>query len=219
MTQIVYFFQLSALCRKLDELWTSNEFCEVLFTWTTFLKNDVIELLRISSPLDLNHVLDRRRIRRRQSSNSSDTASAAQDARDSAHKHTAESKDSGSSAEAALVFDPRAIQDIASQDFLLPTILEHNQLQRQRRFECTLYTCDICFMEKLGNLCTEFHPCTHVFCQECIRGYLEVQIADGNVTELHCPYSKCESQASPSQVLILYYSLFSVRIGFINRFS
>ena len=96
--------------------------------------------------------------------------------------------------------DRRAHQDIASQDLVLRTILEYDRLQREAEFNRTLFTCEVCFSEKLGAVCSSFPDCNHVFCKECMQGYFEVQIADGNVKGLTCPADKCESQAHPSQV-------------------
>jgi E3 ubiquitin-protein ligase RNF14 len=99
-----------------------------------------------------------------------------------------------------LELDPRAIQDVASQALLLPAIREYNTLEKIRMFNRTLFTCNVCFFEKLGELCIQFNECEHVFCKECMAGYFEVQINDGSVNALTCPFGKCDTQALPSQV-------------------
>ncbi len=96
--------------------------------------------------------------------------------------------------------DSRAIQDIASQDLLLPALLEYNKTFLDHVFRTTLYTCQVCFREKLGQLCLQFVGCGHVYCKECMQGYFKVQIDDGSVSCLTCPSENCESQATPSQV-------------------
>ena len=43
--------QMSALCRRLDQLWGENQGCVVLFTWVQFLKEEALDFLAITSPL------------------------------------------------------------------------------------------------------------------------------------------------------------------------
>lgn len=43
---------MSALCRRLDELWEENEGCVILFTWIQFLKEEALDFLGIQSPLE-----------------------------------------------------------------------------------------------------------------------------------------------------------------------
>ncbi|XP_052795649.1 E3 ubiquitin-protein ligase RNF14-like [Mya arenaria] len=96
--------------------------------------------------------------------------------------------------------DPRAIQEIASQDQLLPVIIEYNKQERLNQFEKSSFTCNVCFSEKGGAHCIMFYDCDHVYCNDCMRDYFSVQIQDGNVKALECPNDKCESQAHPTQV-------------------
>lgn len=96
--------------------------------------------------------------------------------------------------------DPRAFQDVASHNKLVDAILEYNQQEKKRVFSSSFFACNVCFSEKPGSLCMEFHDCGHVYCVDCIAGYFKVQIEDGAVKALNCPSEKCESQALPSQV-------------------
>ena len=187
--------------------------------WTSFLKDDTVEFLDIHSPLDLSTVVPKKVLSKslqrsdsRQGSDGqrqkSDTDFDAGDgaiataAAPSTLFNTSTNGDiTSGKLDPSDPHDPRAIQDIASQDLLLPTILEHNKLQEDYEFKTTLFTCQVCFMEKLGALCLSFLTCDHVFCKECMKGYFEVQIQDGSVKALTCPSDKCESQAHPSQVI------------------
>ena len=54
--------------------------------------------------------------------------------------------------------------------------------------------------DKPGSQCVEFIGCGHVFCRECVSGYFEVIIKDGNVHGLTCPEEGCKSEALQSQV-------------------
>ena len=96
--------------------------------------------------------------------------------------------------------DERAFQDVASYYNLVNAIVEYDQEERKRVFKSSYFTCNVCFCEKPGSLCIEFHECEHVFCVDCMGEYFKVQIEDGAVRALNCPSEKCESQALPSQV-------------------
>jgi E3 ubiquitin-protein ligase RNF14 len=96
--------------------------------------------------------------------------------------------------------DPRAIQEILPPDRLLAAILEFNTEQVELQFGTQIFTCKICFCEKPGKQCLHFTPCNHVFCQECLKGYFEVQIGDGNVQGLLCPEPGCDTTATPGHV-------------------
>ena len=164
--------------------------------WTSFLKDDVLEFLEIQTPLDLTKVVAKRRKRSRCESTSSST-------KEDVPSGEVNGACAASADAPAVSRNVRVIQDIASQSLLLPTILEHDTRQQERDFLSTLFTCQVCFMEKLGALCISFAGCGHVYCKECMRGYFEVQIGDGNVQALTCPNSECESQAHPAQVRAL----------------
>ncbi len=180
----------------------------VLFMWMSFLHDEVLDHLKVESPLDLSNVVAKRP-RTHKSENTQGGEKVLSEVNkqgqgvhhrveDGAAKHDLDP--CMTSDLSSLTCDPRAIQDIASQDLLLPTILEHNKNQEEHEFRTTLFTCQVCFMEKLGSLCTRFQNCDHVYCKECMAGYFEVQISEGAVKALTCPSDKCESQAHPSQV-------------------
>lgn len=97
-------------------------------------------------------------------------------------------------------YDPRAIQDIGSQNRLLPALLDYDKQARKLEFDKTLFQCKVCFNNKTGSQCMSFYDCDHVYCKDCMKDYFMVQIQEGNVNGLDCPDDKCESQAHPSQV-------------------
>ncbi|XP_074650346.1 E3 ubiquitin-protein ligase RNF14-like [Tubulanus polymorphus] len=171
--------QLTKLCQKLDEIWDENKGEVILFLWTNLLKNESIEILDITSPLNLNNACDKTRKNSRDKTNSTTSGIANAD---------------------EIIPDSRAIQDIGCHAYLLPTILEYNKQRRRAVFDKTLFTCDVCFAEKFGSLCLQFADCEHVFCDDCMKGFFEVQINEGNVKALTCPHDKCETQALPWQV-------------------
>ncbi|XP_041375612.1 E3 ubiquitin-protein ligase RNF14-like [Gigantopelta aegis] len=167
--------QLTKLCQRLDELWKENKGSVILFLWTDFLQNDTFSFLHLTSPLDLSNVLLR-------------------------HPHQKSSEEICDSHEPNKTHDERAIQDIAAQRLLRPTILDFDTQEQQREFERTVFTCNVCFMEKPGSQCIQFATCDHVYCKKCMTDYFIVQIQDGNVGSLTCPDHECDSQALPSQV-------------------
>lgn len=96
--------------------------------------------------------------------------------------------------------DPRAILSMDPRADLLPQLLDFDEAQRQRVFDCKVFCCGICFVEKLGSNCLCFKECQHVYCKACMTEYFQIQIRDGNVQCLNCPEPKCTSLATPSQV-------------------
>ena len=184
---IFHIFQLSQLCKKLDEIWEENQGEVVLFNWTNFLREESFTFLNLTSPLDLSNVIISR----------TSTTDMEEDVIIVYKKRVTEAE--------LEQCDSRAIQDIASQDLLLTTLLEYDNAQTEHEFQTTVYTCNVCFNEKLGAACIKFTPCDHVFCKECMKGYFEVQIADGSVKCLTCPQEDCESQGHPAQVLLCNY--------------
>ncbi len=48
--------KITALCKRLDELWEKNRGNVVIFTWIQFLKEDTLEFLNIQSPLEIQTI-------------------------------------------------------------------------------------------------------------------------------------------------------------------
>ncbi|XP_022099072.1 LOW QUALITY PROTEIN: E3 ubiquitin-protein ligase RNF14-like [Acanthaster planci] len=193
--------KLSKLCSHLDRIWDENRGEVVIFQWTQFLIDESLQILGIQSPL----LLDIRKMLR---SNSVEARGACPPDRtdEQASRPSSEDQDKGTllcdheSDPDHAPLDPRAVQDIGSPSVLLLTLIEHNRAERQRVFDASLYSCLVCFSEKLGSQCINFQGCNHVYCKDCVKGYFEVQIEEGNVKGLNCPDTDCDSPALPSQV-------------------
>ncbi len=99
-------------------------------------------------------------------------------------------------AEPAATINSKAIKETCS----ISLIEDYDQTANDFKFQQSQYTCNVCFVEKSGIECFRYIPCDHVYCNQCMKEYFEVQISDGKVTSLTCPYEKCESQALPLQV-------------------
>lgn len=101
--------------------------------------------------------------------------------------------------------DPRTVLLMDPRADLLPQLLDFDEAQRQRVFDSKVFSCGICFAEKLGINCLCFKECQHVFCNACMTEYFQIQIRDGNVQCLNCPELKCTSLATPMQVRQQYH--------------
>jgi len=83
----------------------------------------------------------------------------------------------------------------------LATLLrEYNNMKEETIFGTQLFTCEVCFTEKIGSSCIQFKDCGHVYCRDCMAGYFTVQISNAQVNNLTCPFSGCTTQALPNQV-------------------
>jgi len=79
-------------------------------------------------------------------------------------------------------------------------LIKYNEDRTITEFGRQIFSCEICFQDKVGIKCTQFKPCCHVYCKECIGGYFEVRIKEGTVQSMPCPFVKCTSEASPQQI-------------------
>lgn len=178
--------QLSALCKHLDNVWEENRGCVVLFAWMQFLKEETLNYLNISSPYELKMCPQGKG----QSRTPVGPLEAGKDCGGATGSATAEEE----------MMDARAVQDVESLSSLIREILDFDQAQRRKCFNSKMYSCSICFCEKLGSECMHFSECSHVYCKACLKDYFEIQIRDGQVHCLNCPEPKCSSVATPGQV-------------------
>ncbi|XP_020780703.1 E3 ubiquitin-protein ligase RNF14 [Boleophthalmus pectinirostris] len=181
--------QMSALCRRLDELWEENQGCVILFTWIQFLKEETVDYLCIKSPLEVHRA-----------KSSGERKKPEPEKREEKNGEVKKPSDPSSSASSMTSLDPRAVALLDPRMDLLPQLLDHDEAQRQRLFDGKVFCCGICFNEKLGAACLCFKECQHVYCNACMSEYFQIQIKDGNVQCLNCPEPKCSSVATPLQV-------------------
>lgn len=191
--------QMSALCRRLDELWEESQGCVILFTWIQLLKEEALDFLGIQSPLEVIKGGSKAGGERRKNDTAvaqcgSLSESSEESKREMKKKKSEQQTPSSSQLDsrAVLLMDPRAD--------LLPQLLDFDEAQRQRVFDGKVFCCGICFVEKLGSNCLCFKDCQHVYCKACITEYFQIQIRDGNVQCLNCPEPKCTSLATQLQV-------------------
>ena len=83
---------------------------------------------------------------------------------------------------------------------IISLLREFNQMKAEEKFRLALHSCDICLTDKVGGQCLQFLGCRHVYCRDCITGYLTVRIGEGAVSNLNCPTEGCGTQILPTQV-------------------
>ncbi|XP_059382898.1 E3 ubiquitin-protein ligase RNF14-like isoform X2 [Carassius carassius] len=169
--------QITALCRRLDELWEENQGNVILFTWMQFLKEETLDFLGIQSPLEIQSI-----------ESESGLKKAADVSREKCKVQD---------------LDPRAVQEVDARTDILSQLLDFDEAQNQKVFDGKVFCCGICYSEKLGSESLLFKECQHVYCKPCMKEYFQIQIRDGKVQCLTCPEPKCVSMATPSQVKLL----------------
>ncbi|XP_077305797.1 E3 ubiquitin-protein ligase RNF14-like isoform X1 [Lithobates pipiens] len=211
--------QLTFLCQRLDDLWEENRGSVVLFAWMQFLKEETLDYLNIKSPYEVQFTNNgMHTLMEVEEEASLCIAAAAPENEASLCIATAAPEEEASLCMAAAApeeeaslciaaaapeeeaVDRRAIQDVQSVYDLIRHILDFDESQQKKCFDSKQFLCDICFSEKLGSDCTYFKDCSHVYCDNCLRDYFEIQIRDGQVHALYCPEPKCTSVATPAQV-------------------
>ena len=176
----------------------------MLFLWTSFLKDEALSFLNIRSPLEISSV--------KQQSHHNSLVSVV--SHTSCDLHGIQSVNTVPALTERLYantlletdtkqYDSRAVQTIGSQDLLFHILLEYDKAQHHNVFLMTMFTCGVCFNEKLGSQCMKFSGCNHVYCNDCMTAYFKVQIAEGNVQCLVCPTANCQTEAHPFQVSTL----------------
>lgn len=208
-------------------MWKENTGDVIVYTWSQFIKEEALTLLGFSSSVNVDEQKLQRleSIKKCNGSNnnkqSEETSASASEGCDTSNsnklliscKQTEDSQpessieskkeDSDKSPNSSLDIqglDDRAVQDIGPRVNLLVLLRDYDQEMHKKQFSKKMFCCNVCFCDKIGSVCLEFWPCGHVYCKECMKGYFEVQIKEGNVKFLRCPNDKCASEANPKQV-------------------
>lgn len=198
---------LAELCKRLDQLWEENKGQEILFTWVGFLHDESLEFLNIQEHIDMSsaYTCYQETLEKAQNVQKSKVIDSIE------NEHTVDSAKSKPKTEVSAQYlskknfmhkgnEKRASLNGSIGRNPIQALIDYNDKRIQIEFERNFYACKICFLDKMGKHCTQFMPCTHVFCKDCITGYLEARIKDGNVQNICCPEEKCTSEASPAQI-------------------
>lgn len=197
---------LSKLCKKLDLLWKNNK-QEILFTWMEFLQDETLKSLKIKNYLDLDHIYTSYKITLEKLQNlQADKKTGETDEPNKQCNGKVSKKNAARRKNAKKrTIDKRAILNNPTDVNPIQILIDYNENRKQIEFKKNFYTCNICFTDKSGEHCTQFLPCTHTFCKDCIKGYFEVKIKEGSVMNICCPEEKCKFEATPGQVITLHY--------------
>ncbi|XP_043800075.1 E3 ubiquitin-protein ligase RNF14-like [Apis laboriosa] len=195
---------LTILCKKLDKLWEENKGQEILFTWVAFLQ-ETLEFLNIQDNLNMScaytHYKEALEIAHNIHKNKIDNVDKECNIEDAKNRTMKEVTTKHLNKKIIRkYYDKRAILDFPIGRNPIQALIDYNEKRNQIEFKKNFYTCKICFVDKIGEHCTQFLPCGHIFCKDCITGYLEVRIKDGNVQNIYCPEEKCTSEATPALI-------------------
>uniref|UniRef100_A0A0A9XDL8 RBR-type E3 ubiquitin transferase n=1 Tax=Lygus hesperus TaxID=30085 RepID=A0A0A9XDL8_LYGHE len=177
--------KLLKLCEKLEALWNEWKGSVILYTWTNFLKEESMDFIGVTDVLDITrrHLMELRR------------SGKLVDTKRNNNKRQRPLRE----AVARPPFDPRVV--IPPLSLPLHQFLEsYNDDRSKTTFLRNIYHCSICFQETAGSNCLQFHPCSHVYCKQCMEQYFTTRIKDAMVSSMPCPYEKCTSEANPHQV-------------------
>lgn len=102
-------------------------------------------------------------------------------------------------------------------------IEEYNDSILETEFRTENHSCEVCFELQPGSKCIRLKPCEHIFCKNCIRDYLTLNIVNGNIGAIRCMQYDCDSPLSDIQIRLnvdeeIYkkYRKFSVKFAIEN---
>ena len=90
---------------------------------------------------------------------------------------------------------------------LFNVFLEEDMQTRQRENERRVYRCEICFCDDftIDQMYT-LETCDHRFCFDCVQGYVDSKIGDGDVTEdrFICPKPDCPKPLTRKDIAFIF---------------
>lgn len=73
-------------------------------------------------------------------------------------------------------------------------LIEFDSDEKQRLFDRSTFTCEICQSDLKGENCLKFSPCNHIFCNDCLHNFFTSLIESGSVEKVHCPDFECSKR-------------------------
>ncbi|KAI1292110.1 E3 ubiquitin-protein ligase RNF14 [Halotydeus destructor] len=98
-------------------------------------------------------------------------------------------------------YDPRVIFSHPGVE-LVNNLVTYSARRRDGLFNNQWQRCIICMTPNKGQESVRF-DCDHITCRDCLSGYFQVQIDEGNIHELKCPEFKCGKLAPNSLIASL----------------
>eukprot|EP00743_Colponemidia_sp_Colp-15_P006574 GILK01007083.1.p1 GENE.GILK01007083.1~~GILK01007083.1.p1 ORF type:complete len:492 (-),score=38.94 GILK01007083.1:69-1502(-) len=92
------------------------------------------------------------------------------------------------------------ISDLPCSSQAAQELLKYDRERKEQIFATSEHTCGVCFDSKLGSSFFPLFHCAHLFCLDCLRSYLEVNIKDGEVANLCCPFVGCAQKLLPTEI-------------------
>jgi E3 ubiquitin-protein ligase RNF14 len=203
---------LDYICDKLEGLWNESKM-EILYTWFSFLQNEVLTWLGYSTELDVTHIINVKPkwITKTEANFEPNKHNSSKDNNITTVSKLALTKSSKSGRNEKFViefkpqlnrglgtYDQRAACDLIGVD-LIPHLKAYNEFKEKETFNKSYITCNICFSLCLGEESAVF-PCNHMACRKCIKEYFTTLVTEGSVNLLKCPETKCDTSAPPNLV-------------------
>lgn len=224
--------QLTSVGDHLTDIYQASGGAVVLFDWVQFLREDALRFLNIDGRLELlsEDTLDSAVDPKLQTSqailqtcNGSDSPPVGRSSeqvpqtpelivRNQNGPSTVALSSTSAGLKDTSVGDPFSLSvkaedaplHLTASQKLMSQILIHDAVQQRRRFDTSMFDCEVCFMSHLGSDCLQLLACGHIFCRACISEYFSVQIKEGNVQAVQCPYANCTTTPTQAQVVTQY---------------
>ncbi|CAG2110736.1 unnamed protein product, partial [Medioppia subpectinata] len=186
--------KLEIICYKLESLWKESKM-EILFTWFSFLQNDVMDYLK-TTRLDITLLSNVKPLMITKSESKALTTTLSKAVVSNRERRTVVFKPSLDKGNRT--HDRRAVCDLMGRQ-LITYLIDYNEHKRKETFNKSYITCNICFSPHLGEDCVVF-PCLHINCKNCIANYFTTLINEGTVNQLKCPETECQTSAPPNVI-------------------
>lgn len=165
---------LAKLCKKLDSLWEENKGLEILFVWVGFLQHETLQFLNIKQSISMDSVYTSYKIALEKAQNIERHVEE-NEAKETVAKDTNNSSRSSCSSKSGKSskkefqrqrykgienrkIDKRAFSDCPFGKNPIQVLIDYNEKRNHIEFNKSLYTCKICFTDKLGEHCLNFYP-------------------------------------------------------------
>lgn len=192
---------LCRICEHLDVLYNECR-SEILYSWFTFLRDDVLKFLNLERELDVSQLLY--------------NCTTSPETLVNQSKNYIPGKCRGndkfdnrvvlneSMPNILRILRGRVMQQFSFNHFFFLIFrfrftAEFDEFKREELFANEWHSCNICFSRKQGRDCVVFN-CNHTNCIDCVKEYLRMQIMEGTVGSLKCPQHKCNAMVTPAMV-------------------